>query len=175
MPKKEDLQNDLRRRVLWSYYQDPTIDQKAVADNLEITIDQVKHAVETLRNDGYLSRKVAVDFEYLGYPMRYRVDIFVSPDKLREGKGGWPEDEGVDSQKNLARYILNRLPRKEMFKGKILVEDVLILLGNPSDLSAVVRAKDTDAMLEFITEGLRMCRAIYQTSSSIEAWSCREG
>jgi hypothetical protein len=99
----------------------------------------------------------------------------VSPGKLREGKGGFPEDAGVDSQKNLARYILRRLPNRKPFAGKILVEDVRILLGHPADLTATVRASTTDAMLEFVTEGLRMCNAVSQTTSCLEAWSCRDG
>jgi len=132
--------------------------------------------LDGLKQDGYVVGAYLLDLAVLGYPLRYRVDIFVKPANLREGKGGLPEDDAVvDSQKKLAQYILRRLPARKPFDGKILVEDVRILLGSPADLSATVRAKDTDAILEFVTQGLRMCRAVSQTASCLEAWSCRDG
>ncbi|WP_321478104.1 hypothetical protein [uncultured Paludibaculum sp.] len=168
---KEDL-----RAVARHVHENPMAEHKEIADELELTPAQVKHALDELKQEGHVVGAYLVDLEFLGYPLRYRVDIFVTPANLRDGKGGLPEDDGqVDSQKKLAQYILKKLPTRKPFAGKILVEDVRILLGSPADLSATVRARDTEAILEFVTQGLRMCRAISQTASCLEAWSCRDG
>lgn len=156
-------------------HENPLAEHKHIADATGLTQPQVKHALDDLKREQHIMSGYLVDLAYLGYPLRYRVDVFVIPANLRDGKGGLPGDSGVDSQKSLARYILRKLPAQKPFVGKILVEDVRILLGNPADLSATVRAKDTSAMLEFITDGLRMCNAVSQTASCLEAWSCRDG
>ena len=153
----------------------PTATQKTIAEETSLTQDQVKHCLAELKRAGHVVDGFIVDPTYLGYRLRYRIDIFLQPGKLRDGKGGLPEDPDINSQKSLARYILNRLPNKSQFRGKVLVEDVQILLGHPADLSATVRATDSDAMLEFVTEGLRMCQAVTQTTSCLQAWSCKDG
>lgn len=164
-------------KVVANYlYQNPTATHNVVAQETHLTPAQVKHCLDELRREGHITHRYEVDPDYLGYELLYRVDIVIIPSKLREGHGGLEGDKArVESQKSLARYILNDLPNNEQFKGKILVQDVQILLGHPADLSATVRAVNSDAMLEFVTEGLRMCQAISQTTSCLEAWSCRGG
>jgi DNA-binding Lrp family transcriptional regulator len=156
-------------------FENPTASQKAIADAKSLTEDQVRNCIRDLRRDEHISDGCKVSLKYLGFSETYRVDIHVSPSKLRGGKGGLLGHDGVDSQKALARYILRRLPNEAEFKGTVLVEDVKILLGNPADLSATVHAVSTTAMLKFVTEGLRMCEAVYQTSTSSEAWSSKDG
>jgi len=163
------------KRVARYLHEHPTATQKQISQALNLTDDQVKHSLEDLRNDNRIVSRYSVDLGYLGYHLRYRVDIFVSPANLRGGKGGLPHHSNVGSQEELANYILQRLPAEAEFNGKILVEDVRILLGHPADLSASVYATETQAMLDFVTKGLRMCNAVYQTTTCLEAWSCKRG
>jgi DNA-binding Lrp family transcriptional regulator len=163
------------RTVARYVHENPAASQGTIASDTGLSFNQVKHCLDDLKNKGHIRYDYWVDPEYLGYPIRFRVDIFVSPSKLRDGKGGLPEDQGVGSQKELAMYILRRLPNKDQFRGKILVDDVQILLGHPADLSAAVRASTNKDMLDFVTGGLRMCNAVYQTASCLESWSCKNG
>jgi len=173
MSEREEKHAADMRAVAHYIHRNPGANQETIARETELTVNQVKHCLDDLKRSEYVRHEYSVDPKYLGYELRYRVDIFVAPSKLRKGTGGLPGDEGVGSQKQLANYILRKLPDKQPFKGKILVEDVQILLGHPADLCATVRASDTHAMLEFVTEGLRMCSAVYQTASCLEAWSCK--
>ena len=163
------------RKVAEYLHGNPAARQSDVTRETGLSKDQVDYAIEKLTQDENVQRSYKVDLRFLGYKERYGVDICLSPAHLRDGHGGLPEDSGVNSQAALALYILRRLPDKEKFRGKILVEDVRILLGSPADLSATVRATDTKAMRDFVTEGLRMCGAVTHTQTCHEAWSAREG
>jgi DNA-binding Lrp family transcriptional regulator len=77
----------------------------------------------------------------------------------------------VDSQKRLGRYVIEVLAKDSAFRDRILVEDVHILLGGPADMSATVRARDNDAMLEFVINGLRVCEGIQQTTTCLLQWT----
>lgn len=177
MARREDKHTKDMKRVLLYKYENPSAGLEQISVDTSLSYHQVKHCIDDLRRDELLLDDCRVDFPFLGYGYRYRIDIFVAPEKLHDGHGGLPEDKDrvVNTQKGLARYILNDLPRRREFHGKVLVEDVRIMLGHPADLSATVRVKDVDAMMEFVTDGLRMCRAVSQTTSCIEAWSCRHG
>jgi DNA-binding Lrp family transcriptional regulator len=167
---KEKHEADMKAIVRY-LHENPTATQRAISQATDLSEHQIKHMLDELKHEDHVTNQYIVDLAYLGFPLRYRVDIFVNPANLRDGKGGFPDDAGVDSQKALARYIAKKLPNKVPFHGKILVEDVRMLLGHPADLSATVRATNSDAIVEFVTEGLRMCGAINQTSSCLEAWS----
>jgi DNA-binding Lrp family transcriptional regulator len=163
------------KRLALYLHEHPTATQREMSVGTSLSEQQVKHSLEDLKEDRHVTDRYNVDVRYLGYNLRYRVDIFVTPGKLRGGKGGLPEHGNVGSQEELANYILRILPTQAQFINKILVEDVRILLGHPADLSASIYATDTTAMLEFVTRGLRMCNAIYQTTTCLEAWSCKRG
>jgi DNA-binding Lrp family transcriptional regulator len=171
---RERTQANMKKVALY-LHEHPTATQRQISEGTSLSEDQVKHSLEDLREDNHITSRYNVDVRYLGYTLRYRVDIFVTPGKLRGGKGGLLEHSNVGSQEELAKYILRTLPAQAQFTNKILVEDVRILLGHPADLSASVYATDTTAMLEFVTKGLRMCNAVYQTTTCLEAWSCRRG
>ena len=170
MSTREKTETDMKAIARY-LHQNPTATYKAISDATALTENQVKYMLEELKAGGRINDRYVVDLPYLGYPVRYRIDIFVNPANLRDGKGGLRGDPDVDSQKALAKYIAKTLPQKQLFCGKILVEDVRMLLGHPADLSATVCASNNDAITEFVTEGLRMCGAINQTSSCLEAWS----
>jgi hypothetical protein len=66
---------------------------------------------------------------------------------------------------------METLARDSAFHDKVLVEDVHILLGGPADMSATVRARDNDAMLDFVVSGLRICEGVQQTTTCLMQWS----
>jgi DNA-binding Lrp family transcriptional regulator len=179
MPNTNDeLADAQEERVLAHLIQKRTLGdtQKEIADALEMEGPAVRRTLDKMRNKGWIASGYTVlDLKPLGFTLRYRVDIWVAPRRLHDGTGGLPGDKtAIKTQKDLARYIHRILPAKKEFKESILVEDVKILLGAPADMSATVLAKNNQAMLEFVTEGLRMCGAVYQTASLQESWSLRD-
>ena len=164
-------------KIMRYLQEDPTADQADIATATELTLNQVKHGLKELEDGNHVQKCRFAYLKSLGYTFRYRIDIFVSPINLRDGKGGLPDDESlsVNTQETLGEYIMNTLPQKDLFRDKIFVQDVRILLGNPADLSATVLAIDNESILNFVTKGLRMCQAISQTSTALEAWSTVNG
>ena len=106
-------------------------------------------------------------------------------DQLQDGKElfeavkKWPDLK--NHQEILAFHILtigDRTPN-------LLVEDVSVLLGDPADLSAIVRVRRpqkeernqkedpvVSLIYRFVTEELRGLASIDSSSTRIEAWSC---
>jgi DNA-binding Lrp family transcriptional regulator len=172
-PRRKILPSADQEKILHHLFDNPEDPQWKIAEVLSLTEPKVKHAIDDMKERKWITSGYSVDLRSLGYALRYRVDIWVAPRQLQENTGGMKGDFGITTQKKLARYIINVLPKKTRFSGSILVEDVRILLGSPADMSATVLAKDTDSMFNFVTEGLRMCGAIYQTSSCEENYSVR--
>jgi len=139
---------------------------------------EVEWALKAMTRKKWIEDGFRVSPTALGYPERYRVDIWVIPLKLREGAGGRAQDVDasgqrlyVDSQKRLGRYIMETLAKDPAFRDRILVEEIHILLGGPADMSATVRARDNDSMLEFVVSGLRICEGVQQTTTCLMQWS----
>jgi DNA-binding Lrp family transcriptional regulator len=164
-------------KIMRYLQEDPTAEQADIANTTGLTLSQVKHGLKELEDGDHIQKGRFASLKSLGYVYRFRVDIFVSPINLRDGKGGLPDDKSilVNTQETLGDYIMNILPQKELFRDRIFVQDVRILLGHPADLSATVLAIDNESMLSFVTKGLRMCQAISQTSTALEAWSTVNG
>lgn len=174
MPRRDENKLARMHRIATYLVRSPRATHDEIGRETAMGSEAVRHLIQEMRLEGVVSDDYRVHPAFLGFPERYRVDISLSPIQLKDGQGGLPDDrELVSDQKALARYIM-RLPDRGEFKGKIYVEDVRILLGHPADLSANVRARDTNSMLDFVTLGIRMCRAVTATSSCQEAWSSRE-
>lgn len=80
----------------------------------------------------------------------------------------------INSQKRLAWYIKNQLSHVPAFKKRLVCLDVTILLGHQYDMTVTIRARDTDAALDYVTKGLRFLRGVSATMSTVEAWSCTD-
>lgn len=174
-------------------YPQATIEE--LAEQTRIAASTVQKRVADMLARDQLARVMEVrDWRAAHYPLRYRIDIKVHQPAFMEDAGGGPvvakpaetsadddPDEGplalpppghkVTSQKELGRYIKNRLARAECFRGRLVCLDVVILMGHAYDLSVTVRAVDANAVTDFVTRGLRFCRAVAETMSSLEAWS----
>lgn len=153
--------------------------KESIAKSTGMTYESVTKAIDVMKAKGWVDRRYKIAPKVLGFPERYRVDIAVIPVNLRKGEGGRPEDKDKDTgeripvrtQQGLAWYIVNTLSKDPMFADCILVEEVSVLLGGPSDISATVWAKDNESMLKFVTYGLRMAEGIQSTSTFVEHWS----
>jgi len=170
--------NEREQKILEYLRSNPRATYKA----LEVATGQKPHEVEwalkAMSRKGWIESGFRVSPTALGFPERYRVDIWVIPPMLRKGHGGRAHDLDtarrrlvVDSQERLGRYIMETLATDPAFKERILVEDIHILLGGPADMSATVRARDNRSMLDFVVNGLRICEGIQQTTTYLLSWS----
>ena len=178
--------------------EEPALTNLKIGEKLEHNQQVIQRRRASMLERGILSRSTVVwDWEAIGLPLRFRIDIQIYQKALLELPGGGPVDPGKDkvdstgkivrTQEALAKFILTSLisyveshldndSQLRNLKDQLFVEDVMILLGNPNaDLSAIVRARSHAAILKFVTGGLRMMRAVSRTSTYQEAWSCREG
>ena len=146
-----------------------------LAEKVALPPSTVQKRLSRLFQESYLERAIRiVDWAAVGYPLNYWVDMKVNLRSLQAGQGGLVGDRGrVDSPKRLANYILNVLSAD--YKGSLIVQDVIILLGSPADLSVALRAKDHHAVLDFVTVGLRSLGAVDSTTTFHAAWSRAEG
>jgi hypothetical protein len=65
--------------------------------------------------------------------------------------------------------------KKKFSRNDLILENVTILLGQQADLTVTLRARDQEAVLTFVVDGLRTMRGVRMTSTSHEAWSCVDG
>ena len=154
---------------------DPKVSVASIAKQVSVPESTVQKRLSELIQEKRLERVLRVaDWENANYPLRYRVDLEINQPELSIGHGGpHDDDQKIDTQKKLALYIKDILPKA--FKGLVVVEDVTILLGQRSDLCVTVRARDHHVILEFVTNGLRNLRGIQKTATAQEAWSCIDG
>lgn len=131
--------------------------------------------------------QLQVNLPALGFGFKFRVDIKINPRALnramekssddpeerglKETKEAWRLDpkEDLNPQEVLAYHIFKNLARED-----VIIEDVAVMLGDPADLTATVRLKDSRRMYSFITKDLRTLPSIENTTTCIEAWSCAE-
>lgn len=175
---QDDLPDDEELKVLWKLHEHPDATVKQISDDVGMSEHKVKHCLDAMRGKGWIRVGRFVDVAKLGFPERYRVDISVDPRRLKQkGEGGLPKDAKaeINNQRDLAFYIFREVAKLDQFHRRILIEDIRILLGGPADLSAIIRATDNRTMLEFITDGLRTCGAVANTSTCLEQWSIQEG
>jgi len=134
----------------------------------------VQKRLAELLSQRRLERVIQVrDWTAADYSFRYRVDLKADMRELRLGRGGPPDDDQpVDSQKKLCHYVKEVLGRR--YQGRLVILDVTILLGQQADLSITLRAKDSKAILDFVTEDLRVLGGVEATMTSHEAWTYGE-
>ena len=162
------------QRIAECIIRQPKVTVEQLADELSLSPSTIQKHLSELFEGRHIERVIAVrDWAGAGFPLRARVDIRVNMRELKAGRGGLPDDEQkVDSQKKLAQYIAEIVPKQ--FRGRLVVEDVAILLGHDADLSLTIRVKDQKVVLDFVTEGLRMLGGVDATMTSFESWSYGE-
>lgn len=170
--------NEREQAILEYLRMNPRATYAALQVATGLKAHEVEWALKSMSRKKWIESGFRVSPTALGYPVRYRVDIWVIPMKLREGLGGRVQDHDgagvrlvIDSQKRLGRYIMETLAEEPAFKERVLVEEIHILLGGPADMSATVRARDNESMMNFVLDGLRSCEGIQQTSTYLLSWS----
>ena len=147
-----------------------------------------------MKADAILSeRTTIIDWEALGYPFQYRIDVHVDQEALHEPEfyGAPPGEkphEPVDSWRRLVQHVMKdlipfveRIPaaktisKKKFSKADVILENVTILLGQQANLTVTVRARSQDAVMMFVVDGLRAMRGVKTTSASHEAWPYTHG
>jgi len=207
---EKDKDREMNRLIAKHYVKDPGGKQEIIAGDIAVeqeerredrrgwSADNIKKHIQDLTDRKVLDKHVGImDWEEMGYPFEYRVDVHLDVETLREGPDfGAPKDEStrnsalatnpVDSWHGVAYYIMNDLIKfwerveKKTVSGKtfsaddLLLLDVVILLGQQADLTLTLRARDQDAVLSFVVDGLRAMRAVRMTSTSHNAWSYAE-
>lgn len=144
----------------------PEIRLKALAESIPIVsgaeekvpYSTIQKRVNKLKEMGVVKEIYTVNLKKIGYPLRFRIDIVVDPVDLREEKG-----KGINSQRKLAKYIVEELATEEKYAGRIIVDDVFILLGGQADMSLDIRSSDNEIVSEFVTESLRKTYGIRNT------------
>ena len=142
----------------------------------------VQRRVAKMTEDGVIVQKREInDWAAIGYPFRYRIDVRVDQEALREPPSygaphGEEPREPVDNWRRLAQYIMKDLipyleeipasktvSKRRFSRDDLLLENVTILLGQETDLSVTVRARTPDAVLSFVVDGLRTMRGVSST------------
>jgi DNA-binding Lrp family transcriptional regulator len=124
--------------------------------------------VQSLIDQGVMSKVTFVNKSKAGYTQHYRIGIIIDPSELRN-------KDDPSSQQELAKYVRDKLCNEKKYRDKILLDDIFILLGGNIDLSLDIWARDHNIILDFVTAGLRMIPGIADTTTAQVAWSVREG
>lgn len=193
-PRRQNPDLDEKdQRIAEAIIRHPEASIEDIAEHTRIAASTVQKRVAEMIGREQLARIMEVrDWKAAHYPLRYRIDIRVHQPAFMDEEGGGPiqvaniesfvDDDPdevplalpipaqkITSQKKLGRYIKNRLARAEYFRGRLVCLDVVILMGHDYDLSATVRAVDTDAVTDFVTRGIRFLRSVAETMSSLES------
>ena len=196
MPKKRS-KSDLDEKdlsIIECVIRNPQASVEFITTQVEFAASTVQKRLADMLDNERLARIIQVrDWSAAGYPLRYRIDLKVDQVALRQNRGG-PDSElpepnadeetefvrgplprptrPISSQKKLARYIKNQLAQH--YRGRLVCLDATILLGQEFDMSLTIRARDTQVILDFVTNGLRVLGGVQSTMSSHEAWSCSD-
>lgn len=174
--------DDVDQKILEAVIQNPKISVQGLVKYLaeakiRLSESAVQKRFSELVRQKRLERVTVVrDWVASGYPFRYRVDIKANMRALIAGEGGPPNDATrIDTQKRLCEYIVNTLGREYRYRGRLVVLDAVILLGQEkADISIAVRVKDPKTILEFVTEGLRVLGGVESSIAAHEAWTYGE-
>ena len=149
----------------------PSASNSNLAECLGMPVSTVEKRVAKLCREQCIERVARIsDWVAAGYPLHYWIDLRLNPRDLRARN---PNRRPQDLSKQLAIHIMDDLPSR--FADKILVEDVVILLGSPADLSVSLRAADHHTVLDFITNGLCSIDGVESTTTFHAVWSTTEG
>ena len=194
--KKNDVQRDYQLIARY-FMKHPEAPADQAARDLASAIGSSSTAERRIRKmkaDAILSeRTTIIDWEALGYPFQYRIDVHVDQEALHEPEfygappGEKPHDP-IDNWRRLVQYIMKdlipfveRIPaaktisKKKFSKDDVILENVTILLGQQADLTVTIRARSQDAVMTFVVDGLRAMRGVRTTNASHEAWSYTHG
>ena len=185
--RSREATRQLDARIAHLLLQDATSTLGDIAEKLKEPEVTIKLRWLSLQRRKILVRSPRVlDWEAIGLPLRFRIDIQIDQKALLSKEGGGPvgAEKKIGTQEALSLFIQRELIQLlsksndglAYLREQLFVEDVVILLGNPTaDISAIVRAKTNLAALKFVTGGLRMMPAVARTSTYQEAWSCMVG
>ena len=196
--RKKPLVNQKRKKIdvvdeniLDHYRRHPHATVAEVANEVHLKPGATHKRVARLIHGRYVRRGMTVDLHKLGYRYRFRIDVKINPhvlkSEIKDKEAGRFKATQVDHpkatnpQQLLAQYIM------DLTKGRhprILVEDVVILLGDAADLSITTRAKSRESsqgddpeffpIFPFVTEVLREIPGVENTSTCTQAWSCAQ-
>jgi DNA-binding Lrp family transcriptional regulator len=189
--KQDDVQRDYQLIARY-FLKHPEAPADRAAHELASAIGSSSTAERRIRKmkaDAILSeRTTIIDWEALGYPFQYRIDVHVDQEALHEPESGEKPHEPVDNWRRLVQYImkelipfLERIPaaktisKKRFSKDDVILENVTMLMGQQADLTVTIRARTQDAVMTFVVDGLRGMRGVKTTSASHEAWSYSQG
>ena len=197
----EKKQQEMDRLIAKHYVHDPGATERKVAVEVAKehpgpgwSTDTVEKRIQELFSQKILAKRTdIVDWNAVDYRFAYRVDVHLDVEALREAPDyGAPKDERphepVDNWRRLARYIMKdlipfweRIPVAKTVSGTkfhnddVILQNVTLLLGQQADLTVTLRARNQDAVLSFVVDGLRAMRGVKMTNTSHEAWSVNEG
>lgn len=183
--------DEMDQLIARHYVNNPEATHAEVADALEQPLRTVERRISKMIERAVLVRRTDInDWAALGYPFRYRIDVHVDQEALRDPPefgappGEMPKQpkEEVKDWRRLAQYIMkdllafversnNTVTNKKISKDDLIVQNVTILLGQQADLSVTLRSRTPDAILSFVVDGLRSMRGVRATTTAHEAWS----
>ena len=174
--------NEKDRNIIDCLINNPHASVKTLSKQVGYPPSTVQKRVASLIRTKRLGRILRVeDWGYAGYPLRYRVDIKINQAELRRAQadaGGsdevhsdvQPGTEPPAGQRALAKHIKQTLAKA--YAGSLIVEDIVLLLGQQADVSIIVRSRDANSVFDFVTNGLQRLDGVEGTMTSHEAWSC---
>ena len=172
MAKSAAIRDSRDIQIVRFLLREPTAEVSRISQSLNIPQSTVQKRLSRMEADGCVERGVKViDWAVIGYPLHYWIDIRLNFQALRKTRTFGPS--ATNLQKQLAMLILKSTTKD--LDDSLFVEDVIILLGSPADLSVSIRARDHRTVLEFVTNRLRMIEGVDSTTTFHAAWSSGEG
>src|SRR5581483_21144 len=165
-------EHDIKNRKILDYVRHkPNATVVEIAKTIEMKRAATQKRITKLVRAHRLKRALIVDLDALGFRYRYRVDIKIAPQTLK-AQFKVLEDKIPNPQMRLAHHLMNALEINDSERAaSIIIEDVSIVLGEPADLTAIVRTNDPSHILGFVTTDLRGIPGVENTSTSFEAWT----
>lgn len=141
---------------------------KQVATALDMPEASVAKRVAALQDQNRISRCIQIiDWRAAGFPLRYRVDLMIDHRALVAERIA-----GVSSLEALGKFVVEESARH--FARDIFVYDALIPFGQAHDLSILLRTRNTEVLLAYLTRWLGTLAVVSATSTFQEAWSYQD-
>ncbi len=171
--ENKDLLNENETKVIKALIERPGLTRYIdVQNHVGLSSSTAKTVVDRLDDSGYIRKGWVVNYHKIGYEVCYRIDVILDPHSIhpsRDKETGIP----IDNPQLVIAHAILEMVEKPPFKNWVIIENIEVLLGDPSDLCITARVAEHGDIFQFVTRGLRSLQGIRQTSTCQIAWSIR--
>lgn len=147
-------------KIIRSVHDSPNASATEIAEATKIPLGTVQKRLRKLKDSAILKVEFNFRHPHSPFPTRALISIDVDPRVISHNAAGY------SNQRTFCNYLARQLPEGQKME-EVIVESVHGLLGGRADIVALVAAKSFDALVNFVTNVLRLLPGIKETNTAM--------